>query len=395
MYLSDTILSYLVVNQRSVRQSMLTEESLREEFPSLAERAYLNTAAEGIPPVAVGQALGQYVKDKQRGMDGRDLHFAEWNAAKQLVGEVFGLSADEVTICSCSSEAFNLLAQALQLKPGDEVIINDLDFPAGSTPWLQAECPATVKLWRARDWALRVEDLIPLLGPKTRLVTTSLVSFFNGCAIPLREVVDAVRAHSPALLALDVTQALGRVPLDVTGVDVIVSSTHKWILASHGGGLVGVRQERASDLSVPAGGWFNLQDAFGAQRFERAISQTGAAGFTVGMPNFPAVYAIRAALQYITQVGVEAIHSATEPLVKACLSGLRELPVELITPVDQSLAGILAFRHPQAEQIHQHLRDRDIHVMSHAGRLRVALHGYNRMPDVERLLRELAAAIKG
>ena len=110
------------------------------------------------------------------------------------------------------------------------------------------------------------------------------------------------------------------------------------------------------------------------------------------MPNFPAVYAIRAALQYITQVGIDAINSAAEPLMQACLNGLCELPVELITPLDQSLAGILAFRHPQAERIHQHLRDREIHIMSQAGRLRVSLHGYNRMSDVEHLLSELAAA---
>ena len=120
-----------------------------------------------------------------------------------------------------------------------------------------------MKVWRARDGALRVEDLVPLLSPKTRLVTVSLVSFFNGYMIPLPAVVEAVRQHSDALLAVDVTQALGRIPLELTGADLIVSSTHKWILASHGGGLVGVPSERADELTVPAGGWFNLEDPFG------------------------------------------------------------------------------------------------------------------------------------
>ena len=55
------------------------------------------------------------------------------------------------------------------------------------------------------------------------------------------------------MLAVDVTQALGRVPLDLAGADVVVSSTHKWILASHGGGLVGVRT-RDEMWRVPAGG---------------------------------------------------------------------------------------------------------------------------------------------
>lgn len=372
---------------------MLTTESRQRDFPSLNGVAYLNTAAEGIPPTAVVEALRQYASDKLLGMDGRDAHFKQWDAAKELLAKAYGLTSGEVSICSCSSEAFNLAAMALRLHEGDEVVINDLDFPAGATPWLQSGCPATVRVWRHRAGALRVEDLVPLLRPATRLVTSSLVSFFNGFMLPLNEIAAAVRRHSPALMALDVTQALGRVPLDLSGVDLIVSSTHKWILASHGGGLVGVPAARAAEWTVPAGGWFNLQDAFGAERFDRAVSRSGAAGFTVGMPNFPAVYAIRAALDYIQRVGVAAIDRHARPLVLACLEGLKKLPVELLTPDEPDrLAGILAFRHPKADEIHRHLRAQNIHVMSHAGRLRVAIHGYNTLDDVERLLRELSSA---
>lgn len=374
---------------------MLTEAARRRDFPSLEGTTYLNTAAEGIPPVAVGEALAAYVRDKQLGMDGRQAHFAQWEAAKGLVAEAFGLTAAEVSICSCSSEAYNLAAQALRLREGDEVVINDLDFPAGATPWLQESCPAAVRVWRARDGALRVEDLAGLLGPRTRLVTVSLVSFFNGYRVLLPEVVAAVRRHSPALLAVDVTQALGRVPLDLSGVDLIVSSTHKWVLSSHGGGLVGVPAARAREWTVPAGGWFNLENPFGPARFERAVSRPGAAGFTVGMPNFPAVYALRAALAYLREVGVPAIDRAARPLVLACLEELRKLPVELLTPPEPDrIAGILAFRHPAAEEIHRRLRARNIHLMSHAGRLRVAIHGYNSAADVEHFIRELRQALR-
>jgi cysteine desulfurase/selenocysteine lyase len=370
---------------------MLTEESRRRSFPSLEGMVYLNTAAEGIPPVEVGTALQEYFRDKQRGMDGRESHFRHWEVARELAAGFLGLTADEVGICSCSSEAYNLAAQALRLRGGDEVIINDLDFPAGVTPWLQKDCPATVRLWRARQGALRVEDLIALLGVKTRLVTTSLVSFFNGYRLPFAAVREAVRRHSSALLAVDVTQALGRIPLDVADADLIVSSTHKWILASHGGGLVGVPRQRGRDWTVPAGGWFNLEDAFGPERFERAVSRPGAAGFMVGMPNFPAIYAIAAALTYLRGVGVAAIDEAARPLVRACLEGLTKLPVDLLTPRNESdLAGILAFRHARAEEIARRLRAQQIHVMHHAGRLRVALHGYNTPGDVEQFLRTLS-----
>ena len=191
------------------------------------------------------------------------------------------------------------------------------------------------------------------------------------------------------------TQALGRIPLRLEGVDLIVSSTHKWILASHGGCLVGVPDARKDDWNVPAGGWFNLHDPFGPDRFDRAISRPGAAGFMVGMPNFPAVYAIRAALDYIIRIGVEAIDRAARPLVAACVEGLSRLPVELLTPrAPESWAGIVAFRHPKSDEIARRLREQDIHLMSHAHRLRVAIHGYNTMTDVETMLAALDAALR-
>jgi cysteine desulfurase/selenocysteine lyase len=374
---------------------VLSEDSRRKSFPTLQGMTYLNTAAEGIPPLEVREALLQYFHDKQLGMDGRPLHAQQFDAVKELTAPLFGLSAGEIGICACSSEAFNLAALALRLREGDEVIINDLDFPSGSVPWVREGSSATVRLWRSRQGALRVEDLVALLGPKTRLVTTSLVSFYNGFRIPLPAVMDAVRAGSSALLAVDVTQALGRIPLELKGVDLIVSSTHKWILASHGGGLVGVPRARERDWTVPPGGWFHLEDAFGPDRFERAVSRPGASSFTLGMPNYPALYAIRAGLEYITRVGVAEIDRTTRPLVSACLEGLARLPVELLTPNDESeVAGILAFRHPRADDVARHLRSKDIHIMCHAGRLRVALHGYNTQADVETLLRELSVALR-
>ena len=374
---------------------MLTLESRRQKFPTLDQMVYLNSAAEGIPPTDVRDALDEYFRDKQLGMDGRGPHFAALAQTQALIAEFYGLTAEEIAICSCSSEAYNLAAMALRLKVGDEVIINDLDFPAGATPWLQPTCPATVRVWKSREGVLHLEDLAQLLSTKTRLVAVSLVSFFNGFRLSIPDVVECVRRGSEALLSVDVTQALGRIPLELAGVDLIVSSTHKWILASHGGGLVGVPSERAQAWTVPAGGWYNLQDAFGANRFEQVLSKPGAASFAVGMPNFPAIYAIRAGLKYIQSIGVEAIDHAVRPLIHHALAEIAKLPVELLTPQDVTqVAGIIAFRHPKAEEIAKALHAKNIHIMSNAGRLRVAIHGYNTSGDIEVLLKELKAAIK-
>lgn len=373
---------------------MLTDETRSRDFPSLNERTYLNTAAEGIPPPQVIDAMGQYAQDKLLGMDGRKLHEAQWDATRAAVAKAYGLTSDDIGLCSCSSEAYNLAMLALRLREGDEIIINDLDFPAGATPWLTASCQAVVKVWRSREGALRIEDLEALLSPRTRLVTVSMVSFYNGYRIPLDAVIDATRKGSDAMVSVDVTQALGRITMDLSRADLIVSSTHKWILASHGGGLVGVPPHRRDDWTVPAGGWFNMANAFDDNRFDRADLKQGAETFMCGMPNYAAVYAVGAGLRYIDSVGVERIEAYGHPLVRACIDGLSKLPVELITPNDDpTLAGIVCFKHPKSEAINARLHERNIHLMATAGRMRIAIHGYNTMADVERTLAALSEVI--
>ena len=373
---------------------MLSKESKIRDFPSLANKVYLNTAAEGIPPQSVMSALSKYAEDKLLGMDGRLLHEEQWRQVRSKFAQMVGLTSEDVAITSCSSEAYNLVNLALRLKAGDEVIINDLDFPAGATPWLVDTSPALVKVWRNRNGELDTNDLIKLLSPKTRLVNTSLVSYYNGFRIDVNEIPDIVRKHSTAMLAVDVTQGLARIPLDLKKADLIISSTHKWLLGSHGGGLVGVSPERADEWNVPAGGWFNIENAFDESRLEAIVNKKGAASFMVGMPNYPAIYPINAAFDYIMKIGVQEIDDHCKELVSYCRSALAELPVELLGSKSPKLqSGIVAFKHVNIEKIHKVLHSEGIHTMQHAGRLRVAIHGYNDKADIDRFLEVLTSAL--
>jgi cysteine desulfurase/selenocysteine lyase len=374
---------------------VLTDSSRKRDFPNLADRVYLNTSAEGIPPTSVLEALTEYGQDKLLGMDGRLLHAQRYESVKSKVATFFGLNPVDIGLCSCASEAYNLAYAALALKAGDEVIINDLDFPAGATPWLAPGSPATVKIWRSKNGILDVADLIPLLGPKVKFVNTSLVSFYNGSQIDVEEVSGAVRKYSPAMLGVDVTQALGRQPLHLAGADLIVSSTHKWLLASHGGGLVGIAPERADEWTVPVGGWLNLENAFEESRFEGVIPKRGAAGFSVGMPNYPAIYAIDAALEYISNIGVANINAQATTLSSLCREGIAELPVELLGERNPKFeSGIISFKHPDYEKLNESLHKENVHVMAHAGRVRASIHGYNTREDIDRLLHLLQALLK-
>lgn len=374
---------------------MIDAEAIKRDFPSLEGKIYLNTAAEGIPPLAVGHALQQYLADKLTGMDGREPHFRVETEAREITAHHLGLKPQEIAFCSCSAEAYNLLASALALEPDDEVVISDLDFPSGATPWLAAHGRPAVRLWQSHEGGLRMGDLSSLLGSKTRLVQVSLVSFYNGYRLPWAEFLETVRRSAPqAVIAVDVTQALGRIPLDCTGADILISSTHKWTLGIHGGGIVGIPAHAAERLTTRAGGWYHLKNAFSEDRFERAEIKPGAASFAVGMPSFAPIYALNAALRSLAQVGIEAIARHADPLVAQVHRGFVELGLTPMAPFDPCHAsGIVAFRHPEAEAIHAQLRAANIHVMYHAGRIRASIHGYNSANEVEYFLKILGQSL--
>ncbi len=367
---------------------MLTDSSRLRDFPTLKEISYLNTAAESIPPTCVGEALHAYWQDKLKGMKGRDGHFAAVESCREISAKMLGLTTDEVSFCSCSSEAYNLLASALDLRARDEVVVTDLDFPAGVTPWLRAVESPTMRVWAAEKGELLVPALEPLLNERTRLVQVSLVSFYNGHRIEWASFSEAVRRLAPnAVISVDVTQALGRVHLNCPGADIIISSTHKWTLGVHGGCIIGVPKTNERSLTTHAGGWYHLNNAFDSDRFERATPKLGAHSFSVGMPNFAALYALNAALRYVDRVGLAAIEAHANPLVARAYKGLLALGLQPLCALrDGQPTGIVAFVHERSATIHEALEKEGVHVMYNAGRIRLAMHGYNTEADVQRAL---------
>ncbi|MGB0581937.1 MAG: aminotransferase class V-fold PLP-dependent enzyme [Limisphaerales bacterium] len=374
---------------------MLTEESRLADFGFLRDNTYLNTAAEGLLPQVVHEALELYWEHKSMGMRGRDFHFPETERCREVAAELLEKEPGEVSFCSCSSEAYNLLASALNLQAGDEVVISDLDFPAGATPWLRWPGKPITKLWQNRDGVLELSDLEKLLGEKTRLVQVSYVSFLTGYRIPWAEFCDLVRRVAPnAVLSVDVTQAFGRLELKCLDADCLISSTYKWQLGSHGAGIVAVPKAGAERLTTHAGGWYNLANAFDADRFERAEPLPGAKSFSVGMPPFPAIYALRAGLEYLREAGVANIVAHADPLVARVHAGLKELGIKPMSPAQPgNSSGIVSFQHERDAEIQAALLEQKVHVMHQAGRIRISIHGYNQPEDVERFLEQLRAAV--
>jgi selenocysteine lyase/cysteine desulfurase len=103
------------------------------------------------------------------------------------------------------------------------------------------------------------------------------------------------------------------------------------------------------------------------------------------MPSFAALYALNAALCYVDGVGVEAISAHADPLVKEVYAGLVALGFKPMAPLHADRpTGIVAFMHERSTEIHAALEKAEVHVMHNAGRIRLAMHGYNTSDDVKR-----------
>ena len=203
---------------------------------------------------------------------------------------------------------------------------------------------------------------------------------------------DTVRRLAPnAIISVDITQALGRVVLDCEGADIIIASSYKWTLGIHGGCIVGIPEAGAERLTTHAGGWLHIKNAFQADRFEHAVSTPGAASFAVGMPNFVALYALNASLRYLEEVGVSNIAAHADWLTNAGDKGLRAFGIQPMCAWNGS--GIVAFQHPRSTELNEELERQQIHLMHNAGRMRIAVHGYNTADDIRRCLAALGGLL--
>ena len=305
---------------------------------------------------------------------------------------LFGLESSNISFCSSTSEAYNLLATAIAFEPGDNVVISDLEYPSGATPWLRIEGSPEIRIWRNRDGVLDPGELEKLVDEHTRVVQVSLVSFLTGFRIEWEPTRDAVRKRNPeALLTVDVTQAAGRVVLDCLDADCLFASSYKWLLGIHGASVVAVPSPAREKIVTRAGGWYHLANAFAEDRFARAESFPGAAGFAVGMPSFPSLYALKTGMDLVQDTGIAAIASHADPLVLHLHEGLADLGIHTMSPPQPgNCGGIVSFQHPEAEALHQFLAERDIYIMYQAGRLRVSIHGYNSEEDIGGLLQAMS-----
>ncbi|MPY90241.1 MAG: aminotransferase class V-fold PLP-dependent enzyme [Luteitalea sp.] len=354
-------------------------------FPRAVREVYLDTAAEGLPAPGTGTALAEYHEQKQLGTPGRGHFHAVEEDARALAAQLLSTAPANICFLPSASDSLLALLYSLHWRAGDHVIISDLEFPSNVIPWLRLRQDGVeVTVVKSVDGALRVEDVLGALTPRTKLISLSLVSYKTGAYFA--EVADlAEKIHEVgAVISIDATQALGRCPVAVGNVDYLFSSSFKWLMSTHGVGITYVSPRLREHLDPRGIGWYSVPDCFTTDRFDHYTLKEGAACLTAGMPNFPGLYALRASLRFLAAVGVAAIGAHLMPLVTRLRESVAAMGVRMLTPPHPDHAsGIVSFEHPRPARVSAALEQRGIVVWAGDGRVRASVHLYNDENDID------------
>jgi L-cysteine/cystine lyase len=274
----------------------LDPAAFRAEFPVLRRLAYLNAGTDGpIPDRSARAAIARIEAETDAGRCG-PLHGADLAALTERLRAAYagliGASADEVALTRSTTDGVNLVLSGLDLEPGDEVVTTDEEHPGllGPVAALRRRTGAEI---RVAPFAQSHEAV----GPRTRLVATSHVSWMTGAIAPVDQLQD-----TGVPLLLDGAQSAGAIPIDVAslGCDFYAASGQKWLCGPNGTGFLFVRRERIDGLGMPRPGYVTLAENGDPLELQ---PRPGARRFDTGEPCGPAFAGALAALELFADAG--------------------------------------------------------------------------------------------
>lgn len=367
----------------------------KDSFVGLDTYTWLYTGAES--PIHQGniEAVNNYLQSRSKGPGGREKNDFIEQLCKQNIAELVQSKEENVAFLSNSSEIISMIAHSLQLEAGDNVVINELEFPSGVLPWLSLqEIGVEVRVVPHTQWQVKVDDILQQVDENTRLVMTSHVSYLSGARMDNKQLYQALK-QTNALLLTDVTQSLGVVPVDIKDTDFLVCSSYKWLLSTHGLGILVLNPTRIQHINPSSIGWRSVADAFNGHRFERYELYDDARKFNLGFPSYPTIYSLQFTTSLLLDVGITNIEKHVLQLGEALLPQLKGLDLELLTPLDPNhRAGNIAFKCSNGERVAEELRKENVFVWGGDGRVRVSLHLFNDSRDITTFIQKLSK-IKG
>jgi selenocysteine lyase/cysteine desulfurase len=373
-------------------------ENSYKDFGPFEGRVWLNCAHQGpIPKVAVEELMEAVAwKVAPHHLGHSEKFKAVPERLRTALGNLVGVSGEEIILGNSTSYGLHLLANGLPLTEGDEVLLVKGDFPSCILPWLALEKRGvTVRYIEPFHHVLQAEELLESLTPKTKVLCTTWVHSFSGYAIDITEIGKICKQHGVKFI-LNGTQALGARPLDLatTAVDAVVGGGHKWLCGPYGTGFCWMRDSLLDSLEYNQAYWLAMQSAddLGAKQEDVSVrTDLKARAYDVfGTANFFNFKTWAASIEYLLGKGIEQIATYDNLLVSRFIDGLDLERYELISPPDGPSRSTLIFiSHRQSDfnhQVYQELKQAKVDVAYRKGNLRLSPHLYNTTNDIDHVL---------
>ena len=313
---------------------------VRQDFPILSREVYkrplvyLDNAATTQKPRPVVEAMTEEYysvnANVHRGVhylsqQATDLHEAAREAVRAFI---HARSTAEIIFTRGTTESLNLVAfsygQAF-LREGDEVIVTVMEHHSDIVPWqlLRDRTGIVLKVVPMSDeGVLDLEAYEELFTPRTKLVCAVHVSNVLGTVNPVREMAATAHAHGAHFL-VDAAQSVPHFPVDVQQLDCdfLVFSGHK-IYGPTGIGVLYGKEELLEQMPPYQGGG----EMIARVTFEHTTYERLPFKFEAGTPDYVATHGLTAALNYVSQLGMEQIHEHEQELTRYAMEQMAQIP---------------------------------------------------------------------
>lgn len=380
-----------------VSKAGLKEQELgriRQDFPLLSSKTYLNSCSYGALCHAVEQGFNDYLQSRHS----HGSHWEHWvgklEEIRAVIARLLNCTPADVSISSSLSESVNALASSLFPQgERDTVVLTDFDFPTTSQIWLaQQRRGLRVVRVSANETGseLPLAQFDKLIDQRTLLVSVPYVCYRNGVRTELSPVIQWAHERGAKVL-VDGYQAIGSLPLSAfeLGADFIAGGCLKYLLGTAGLAFMFVRNSESEALVPTTTGWFAQENVHAMDIYHNEPARA-ARRFESGTPNVSAIYACMAGIEYLMSVGLDVVYQQVAHLTSLIAVEARHRGWQLVTPDAADRHGaMMALACTDAPLLVTRLAKEGIVVSERDNNLRVSPHFYNNDADIQTLFSAL------
>lgn len=363
----------------------------KTDFLRVPEVAHLCAGGETAILRSHTAAIERFFEGKSDGLAGRSIQtMGLLERTRQRAADLFGVPARDMAFLSSSTDGINQLAAGLDWQTGDNIVIEDIEFPSDIYPWARLENRGVevrvVRQWGSDASLARLADAI---DGRTRVVSTSHVSYLTGRRYDLEALAD-IAHEAGSLLCVDATHAAGVLPVAARHADIVVSSCYKFLLGVHGAALFYCNPERLGSLQPQQIGWNSVASSGGVADPTTFALRPDATRFEAANPPFLALAVLENALAYIDAIGIDRLAEHVLALGDLLWDSLDARGIRPISPRDPAQRGPnVCFLWPDPAALTAQMAEQGVLIWGDNGRVRVSFHAYNDAADIERFLTAL------